>query len=305
MPIGTYYSNLFPSGSVRQDLQGIIYRVTPVDKPGFDSIGDTESRSKFHTWMTDALTVRQHNAQVEGADITVTDPNLPTLSGNWTQIFQKTWRVSESHEAMTHAGIASLSAHQAKLRLIELLTDMERALWQGTFATGTSLVASQMKGIIAALSTHKTTIASGTSVGMDETLLNDFYQMMWGNTNIMPSELFVGGTLKRRISGFTTGITRMEPADSGVLKKTISVYYSDFGRIQIWLCRDIPATASSGNGGLGMVAIAPEYFKKAWLRTVKSETLPKVADSYDGRVVGEFTMEYGNEAAGGAYLNLY
>jgi hypothetical protein len=284
---------------------GVIYRVTAVDKPLFDMLRDGEAHSKFHTWMTDALTVRQDNAQVEGADIVVAAPNTPSVVGNWTQIFQKTWRVSESHEAMSHAGIASLVAHQMKLRLVECLTDMETAFWKGSLATGTSGAASRLTGVIATLSTHKTTVASGTSSVLDETLLNDFYQMIWTNIQQIPTELFVGGTLKRRISGFTTGITRNEVASSGELNKTISVYYGDFGRIQVHLCRDIPSSApAQGAAGLGMVAINPDFFTKAWLRSMKTETLPKLADSYDGRIVGETTLQTGNEAASGAYLGL-
>jgi hypothetical protein len=299
VPIGTYYDNQFPTGSVRQDLQGVIYRVTPTDRPLSTMIGDDKARGKYHTWMTDALTVRSHNAQVEGHDITVAAPNVPSVVGNWTHILEKTWRVSESHEAMDHAGFPSLVGRQMKLRLIELLTDLETALWQSTLATGTSGAASQIKGVIATLSTHKTTTASGTSVGLDEALFNDMFQWMWQDVSMIPTEVFVGATLKRRISGFTTGITRNEVAQGGMAHRTIDVYYGDFGRLQIHLCRDVPQAGKGlGAAGLALCAIQPDFFKKAWLRTIKSEELPKLADSYDGRCVCEVTLQTGHEAAG-------
>jgi len=302
--IGSSYANLAPTGSVRQDLAGIIYRVTPVDRPLSEMTSDGRASSKYHTWMNDALTVRQANRHQEGHQILRAAPNVPSVVGNWCQIVEKTWTVTESHEAMTHAGLASLVKHQMDLRSTELLTDIEHELWVSTVVTNNTAVTSAMQGLIAlALAgSNASTIASGTSIGFDETVMNDMFQQLWENSNIFPSEVFVGAALRRRISGFTTRTTFFEPASSEQKRNTIGVYVSDFGTSRIHLCRDIPSTAGQGAAGLGIVMIAPQFFKKAWLRTIKAEPLPKLYDSYDGRCVAELTMEWGHANASGIRL---
>jgi hypothetical protein len=191
-----------------------------------------------------------------------------------------------------------------KIRTIELLTDLERELWQSTQVTGNATVPTRFNGVIASLTTHKSTIGSGVTVSLDETLFNDLFQWIWGNVAVIPTEVFVGAVLKRRVSGFTTGVTRNEDATTGMIKKTVDVYYSEFGRLQIHLSRDIPTGGGAANVGNGLYAIHPDFFKKAWLRTLRSEDLPKNADSYDGRCVCEVTLQTGHPAAGLGYQGL-
>lgn len=124
-------------------------------------------------------------------------------------------------------------------------------------------------------------------VALTEDVLNDGIQSAkdaGGN----PNAIYVSGSQKRAISGFATGIRRVE-ADGKTLGAAINVYDSDFGPMAIKYDRWTPA---------GTAAILDEkMFSTAFLRPVVSTELAKVGSSRDFLIEAEYCLESRGETA--------
>lgn len=292
MPVGTHYGDT----SIKEDVAQVIFQITPEDTPFYNMIGDSTANSPKHEWQIRSLTTRADNAQIEGNTYTFTAPVLPTRVSNLTQIFGKFPRVSNTSQATSRHAIGDLMADQIAQKMVEWKTDVEHALLRGSTASGNaSDTARRMNGLIAALSTNATSFASGVS--LSETHLNDLLQNIWSSGG-KPRDVLVNGYLKRRISGFTGGSTKNFEQTEKTIINTVSVYESDFSVVAVHLSRDVPGSAGAVTNAL--LAVDRDMFAKAWLRSPVTKRVAEVADSVDAVVIGELTLEFGNEAAGGA-----
>ena len=50
----------------REDLQNVIYDISPTDTPFMSSIGTGNAEATKHEWQTDSLASAASNAQIEG-----------------------------------------------------------------------------------------------------------------------------------------------------------------------------------------------------------------------------------------------
>lgn len=295
--VGTHY----PDTSLAEDVTDVIYQITPEDKPMFVMTGDTTISNPYHQWQVRALTTRQPNAEPEGFTYTFTaGMTTPVRQGNNAQIFAKEIRVSETEQAVQHYAISDMYADQMEIRLAEVGTDIEHALIQGTQVTGNASLARSFDGFIRAI---ETTGLSGhatqpTAISMSETHFNDFIQACWDQGG-EPRDVLTGGYMKRKISGFNAvNGTRYIPHDQGKVVNTISYYESDFFPVEIHLSRDVPRIGSpSGWSGYDLLLVDRTQVRKGWLRRMVSRRTPEIADSADGVIKGELTLEYGNAAA--------
>jgi hypothetical protein len=289
MPVGTHYGDT----SVKEDVLDIIAQITPEDTPFYDMIGDGGAASPKHEWQTRDLSTRNGNAQIEGDTYTFAAPVLPTRVNNFTQIVRKDVRLSGTSQATSRHAIGDLAADQTEQRMVEWKTDVEHALLRGSSASGNaSNTARQMDGLLNVISTNATAFASGTTLG--ETELNDLLNNVW-NSGGKPRDALVNGFLKRRISAFTGGSTKNFEQTEKKIINTVSVYESDFSVVAMHLSRDM----LSGTNANALAVVDKDMFAKAWLRRPFTERAPKVADSIDIVILGELTLEYGNEAAAG------
>jgi len=289
MPVGTHYGDT----SIKEDVMDIIFQITPEDTPFFNMIGSSDANSPKHEWQVRSLTTRSDNAQVEGHTFSFAAPVLPTRVSNFTQIIEKTARVSGSSQASARYAISNLVADQIEQRMVEWKTDTEHALLRGSSASGNaSDTARRMDGLLNAVSTNLTAFASGITLG--ETELNDLLESVW-NSGGKPRDALVNGFLKRRISSFSGNAQKRFDQSAKEVVNTIAIYESDFSTVAVQLSRDIP----SGTNANSLVVLDRDMFAKAWLRTPTTERVAKVADSIDTVIQGEVTLEYGNEAAAG------
>ncbi len=297
--IGTHYGDT----SVAEDVSEMIYQLTPEDTPFYNSTEDTTSNGVFHQWQSIAIGGRTHNANYEGstflftAGMQLVDPRR----FNITQIFNKMIRVSGTEVALQHYGIANIFLQQMKIRGAELKMDIEHSILNSTIASGASGTARVQQGIInfvvSGVSTY-TTHAAGVTI--TETHFNDFQQTCW-EYGSKPKDWFMHGKMRRRISGFVAGQTKFVNVEAYKSVNTQSVYESDFNVVKLHLCRDVPyqtATgAFSGYTGYGLLGVDLRLVKKAWLRRIEAMRTPKIADSFDGVMMGEMCIEGGHPNA--------
>lgn len=285
--------------SIAEDVTDIIYQITPEDTPFYNSIGDTQATAITHEWQVRDLSTRNANANYEGFTFTFTTAmTTPTRVTNVTQIMNKDVRVSETEIAVNHYAIGNLFADQMQIRMVEFKTDHEHALLQGTLVTGLTTAARSFQGFIAAIGSNASSYTNSTGLGtMTETVFNDAIQMAW-DLGGEPQDCFVGGKAKRHISSFTANLTRFIPADQQRQVNTISLYESDFFPVRVHLSRDIKAQEiDSTYTGYQFVFADLTMLKKAWLRRPTSMRVPVTADSADGIIKSESTLEWGNASA--------
>jgi hypothetical protein len=289
MPVGTHYGDT----SVKEDVMQVIFQITPEDTPFYNMIGDSTANSPKHEWQIRSLTTRSDNAVVEGASYTFAGPVLPTRVSNFTQIIQKTARVSGTSQATSRHAISNLVADQIEQRMVEWKTDTEHALLRGSNASGNaSDTARRMDGLLNAVSTNATAFASGITLGEDE--LNDLLETVW-NAGGKPRDALVHGFLKRRISSFSGNAAKRFDQNDREIVNTIAIYESDFSTVAVQLSRDM----LSGTNANACVVLDRDMFAKSWLRTPSTRRVAETADSIDTVIQGEVTLEYGNEAAAG------
>ncbi len=206
------------------------------------------------------------------------------------------FRVTETQEAIDHAGRASEYAYQASKALKSLARDMEKTLHDGTGNSGASGTARELKGVRAAITTNVVTAATGsTTAALSTTNLNLLLRTIWaaGGT---PNAIYVNGSQKEAISAFSTPITRNIDAASKRYTAVVNVYDSAYGPLDIIL--DRYCTTSE------LLALQEDQFKVAFLRPVMTTELPNNGGGKKGKVEAEYTLQYGNEAASGKLTNL-
>lgn len=217
----------YSDASRREDLIDVVTNVSPSETPLLKGLPTGPAATQtLHEYATDTFASAADNAGIEGAEFSAVDLTQPSRGNNVTQIFTDNITISGTEAVVS--GVVNAETYQVNKGLIEHAKDIELAIMAGSRASGSSGVARRMTGIINALTTNATTRSSGASLG--ETAFNDIMQLIYGSTGEVATEVYVGATLKRDISGFTAGSTKYTMADERSLNNVVSVYESDFGR---------------------------------------------------------------------------
>lgn len=287
-------------GSIAEDVTDLIYQITPTSKPLYNLSEDGRANGTWHQWQGRRLSTYNANAAEEGFAYSSFSEVIPTSRFyNYTQILTKLIRVSGTNQAIDHYGIADYFRDQMTQRMSEWGTDAEQAIVLGTIATGATGTARQMQGLCPAIAAHATTYTQdGTAGGLTESKFNGQIQRAW-DLGAETRDAFVKGNLKRKISSFTSSNTMFQKADERRVINSVGLYESDFFPVEIHLSRNVPGSASLvANAHTtfpdGVLMVDRTALKKAWLRRPAMERIPKTADSNDGVIYGEFTLEWGD-----------
>jgi hypothetical protein len=300
--------NAYDAKGLREDLADVIYSISPTDTPFQSSVGRTKATAVYHEWQTDALAAATtNNAAVEGAD--ASDATLsPTVRlGNYTQILQKTIKVSGTLDAVNKAGRKSEKAYQLAKASAEIKRDLETILLanQGQTAGSSNSSARKMGSLLSWLKTNTQVVTAtnnpttigvstrtdGTQRTFTEQLLKDAVADVFesgGN----PKVLMVGPSGKQKVSSFA-GIAAqrfMAPANTPTtIIGAADVYMSDFGTMSV-----VPNRFMRTRDAL---VLDPEYAAVAYLRPFQTNELAKAGDSDKTQILVECTLEVKNEAA--------
>lgn len=292
----------------REDLSDVIANISPTETPFQSSIGKTKATAVYHEWQTDSLAAATtNNAAVEGAD--ASDATLtPTVRlGNYTQILQKTIKVSGTLDTVNKAGRKSEKAYQLAKASAEIKRDLETILLsnQGRSAGSSNSTARKMAGLLSWLTTNTSVVTSAnnpTTIGVStrtdgtqRTFTEALLQAAVANVFTSggnPKVLMVGPTGKQKVSSFA-GIAAQRFAAPADMPTTIigaaDVYMSDFGMLSIVPNRFMRARDA--------FVLDPEYAAVAYLRPFQTNELAKAGDSDKTQLLVEATLEVKNEAA--------
>ncbi len=320
-PTGTFQT--YQAIGNREDLEDIIYDISPTETPFVSKIAKIKAKARLHEWQTDSLDSAAANSQIEGDDA-VTNTAAPTVRlTNYCQILSKTARVSGTQEAVDKAGRASEMTYQVRKRMEELKRDLEYALVRNQASSaGSGAVASRMAGLESWIATNKTSVgaASGsapvttpgfaagvvasptdsTAAGsVTETHLKSVIQSVWAAGGD-PGTLMVGPATKSKVSTAFAGIaTRYRDANKNggaAIVSGVDLYISDFGEHKIVPNRFVRDQ--------NILVLDMEYWALATLRPLKAMELAKTGDSDRKQLIMEATLVSKNEKASGKVTDI-
>lgn len=246
-----------------------------------------DAKAVLHEFPSYTLADAADNAQTEAAAFTVGDIAMPTRNTNLCQIFLKNIQVSRTQQ-LIDTSVPSTFEFAIEKSLKELAKDIELALMTGSRATGSTNSGRRMDGIMASISTMKTTRNSGDS--LSETLFNDIMSMVKGVTDEAVDEIYAGTTLKRDISGFTgrSNTRFVLPATDLRVINTTDAYQHDFGTVKVFWHRNVSNAANAKD----LVGINTNYWALSYLDRTHAERLPKESiDRVRAQLVAELTLE--------------
>jgi hypothetical protein len=297
---------------IREDLQDVIYSISPTETPFMSAAAREQVKNTFHEWQTDSLAAAvTNNAVIEGDEATLDASTATSRIGNYTQIMDKTVVITGTQEAVDKAGRASELAYQIAKKSKELKRDIESTLLTNQArAAGSSSAARTFASMGAWIATNSNKASDGTdptaSDGSDarndgtqraltEDMLKDVIKGTW-NAGGNPSVVMVGPFNKQKISGFTGGNTRFDASEDKTLYTSIDVYSSDFGDLEV-----VPNRFSRDRDAL---VLDMDYWSVGFLRDFTMHELSKTGDAEKRQILAELTLISRNEGASGGVFDL-
>ena len=308
-PTNTF--DTYDAVGIREDLQDVIYSISPTETPFMSAAAREQVKSTSHEWQTDALAAAvTNNAVIEGDEATLDASSATSRLNNKTQIMDKTVVITGTQEAVDKAGRASELAYQIAKKSKELKRDIESTLLANIAkATGNATTARTL-GTIGSWVFSNDVIGSsgasptgdgtdartdGTQRALTEDLLKSVIKSVW-NAGGNPSVIMTGPFNKQKVSGFTGGSTRFDASEDKTLYASIDVYSSDFGDLEV-----VPNRFSRDRDAW---VLDMDYWAVGFLRDFTMHELSKTGDSEKRQLLVELTLISRNEAASGLVADL-
>ena len=312
-PTNTFDS--YDAIGMKESLSDRIYNVDPSETPVVSALGRGKASSTQEEWQTDALDTPGANAQIEGDDTTAAAVTPTVRLTNRTQIFKKSFTITETEQVVDKAGRSDEVAYQTMLKGKALKNDIEYAILQnGAKVTGNSTTARQLAGMLAWIATNTSFNPTGggadpspvdgtdarddgTPRAFTEDLLKDVLQLMWDNGANVEGALVVTGSHNRGVfSSFTASTTQFNRAESGKLSASVRLYEGDFGTVKAVPCRHGRARDAW--------VLDTSMAEILELRPMKRTELAKTGDSDKFHIISELTLKVNNEKAHGLVADL-
>ena len=297
----------------REDLSDDISRINPEKTPFYSNTGKLKGgvSATFTEHQLEELDpVNTDNAHLEGDDTAIEAANVRERIGTYTQIFKKSGSVAGTQEAVDTAGVEDELDRQAMLKGIAARRDMEAAFLSKTASrpqSGTN--ARKLAGALSWMETNVSRGATGANGGwngtttdaptdgtlrtFEESQLEAVMLSRFNATGEITANLtaYMGGALKQAFGAFP-GLSETRDAPKGnrrVIYGAADVYQSNFGRLTAVphayaLDRDVLIADNS-------------YWKRADLRPMTREPLPKTGDAEKFQMIGECTLVSRNQKA--------
>ncbi|MBK3774760.1 hypothetical protein GAY31_11395 [Azospirillum brasilense] len=281
----------------KEDIADIVYNISPTETPFTSICGKRKVKNRLYQWQEDSLAAPAVNAQVEG--FTATDATLsPTvLRDNMTQIFSKTFKISETARAIDTYGREDELAYQSAKASQEIKRDLEHAL-VGTGQTkvaGSSSVASQTAGAQAQIDASVTTAAGAAALTENHYLTTkQKVYLEGGDTDVF----MVKPTDSLVVAGWSGAAGRTRDFNDGntTLTNVVNVYVSPFGTDKVVINRFLKSTDA--------LLVSKDSWNLAVLRPWTREELAKDGDSTKMMIVGEYGLMHTNTKGSGLITGL-
>lgn len=276
---------------IKEDISDVISDISPTKTPFLSLIGNEKTSNRFFQWQEDTLAAPRDNAQLEGFDATDATLTPTTLRSNYTQIFEKTIKISATEDAVSQYGRAKETAYQMVKAAKELKRDVERAyvgVDQAAVAgdeTTTARRSASVRQMIAAGLLED----AGTAAALTETMLLNAAQKAY-NAGGEPTIFMIKPADATKVAAFAAASGRQRDfANESKLVNVVDLYVSPFGEFKVvlnrWIKNDIA------------LLFDPDMWTNVTLRPWTRETLAKTGDNTKMMMVGEMGLKHKNYSA--------
>jgi hypothetical protein len=307
-----------------EDFRDVIYTVAKDETPFQKLVGTNYDVSATkHQWQTDTLRAPGDNAKPEGNDATFQQVAPTVEVGNYCQISDETFMISDTTEAVKKYGRKSEIKRQTVKKAKELARDMEHAMVgkvQPSSAGSNATPVRQSGSIWTWLSTNTDRGATGADGGYDQATgltvaptdgtLRDFaedqvknVQQQAFDVGAKPTVIMMHSSLKKTFSKFPgiAAIRADAPAErrkdaQAVIVGAADVYQGDFGYLT--------AIANPWQRARDVALLDPEMWEVGFLRGISQKPLAKTGDAEKRLVNCEWTLVAKNEASSGAIADV-
>ena len=286
-----------------EDLTDVLTKIGDMTTPVYSKLRKVSAKNTIHEWSTYTHDTAADNAQVEGATFQYGTLTAPSRLTNYTQIFSKTFQVSNTQQAVDPAGMEDEYAFRVQVALEAIGRDIEKALVNGTGASGSSGTASgtarKLKGILAFITTNVSTGygssgTTGSGRNISEGELNKLIQDCYSNGG-RPDWLLGSYTQVNKLAQLMSGMRSYNDGNKEFTSSML-VYSSPFGRLAVEGDSQIPDDT--------LTVLQKDMWAVAQLRPVAKKDTPETADAKNGVLIGELTLEARAEAMNGKATGL-
>ena len=292
MPTVSGTLKTFDQVGKREDVEDIIYDISPTTTPMLSSIGSSTAAATLHQWLQDELAAVGTNAAVEGADAGTASTITQTVKTANTQIFDKVVQVSGTAEAVGTYGRTSDLAYAIAKAGKEVKRDIEHA-FVGAGQAGTAGNGSTARQLTSAANqiNAATTNTAGSNRALTEALLLDVLQKCYEEGG-EPNQVQVTPSHSVTVAGFATASGRQRDFATGTtLVNAVDIIISPFGQVSV-----VPNRFLNANT---VLVLDTEYWSRAVLRPMQTVVLAKTGDSDKRQMLTELTLVCENDKASG------
>jgi hypothetical protein len=279
-----------------EDVSDIISNISPTKVPFSSSLRSEKVKARNFEWQEDSLRSVQENAQKEG--FTAVDATLtPTLiRQNYTQILEKTVKVSNTADVISTYGRAKESAYQLSKAGEELSRDLEHAFVgvDQALDNGNDDTIRRMASYYQMI--DPATTVAGAGALTEEDLVSCHQQLYDEGADatifmIKPSDSII-------VAGFAGSAGRNRTINDGykTIVNAVDLYVSPFGELKVVLNRFIKPTNA--------ILYDPDNWRKVVLRPWSRTTLALDGDNVKMMIVGEYSLKHVNWKASGTINGL-
>jgi hypothetical protein len=302
--MSTSHFKTYDQVGIKEDVSDVISNISPTTTPFQSLIRNERCNNTVFQWQEDELAAVGDNAAVEGDDATLSDMAPTVMRSNYTQIMQKTVKVSGTADAVSTYGRAKETAYQLAKKSAELKREFEYHLVgkAQNAAAGTSSDARLFGNVfgtdVAADDIIDSSVTEDKSgAALDEAAIlavnQKIYEAGSEATYIMvkPADSLI-------IAGFDAASGRNRTINDGnkQIVNAVDLYVSPFGEQKVIINRFLKATEA--------LVFDPAMWSIVTLRPFTRTLLAKTGDADKHQIVGEFSLKHKNYKATGRITGL-
>lgn len=308
----------------REELSDVVNRITPEDTPIYSMIGKESVAGVHPEWEIDDLAPPGANVQTEGDEYSFGALTPPARVGNYTQIFRKTFIISNTQEAVSNAGDVEKRKYQKAKKGVEIRKDVEYSIVSNVGSVGGATRVSG--GLPSWLTTNVSRGATGANGGFNsgtgltapatngtqraftKVLLDQaMSQAYTAGANV--TDLVVAPYVKSVFVSFMSdaNVAPFRYAASGggdnTIVATADIYEGPYGKVTVK-----PNRVMAVNAGVARNAflIDRDMLAWGWLRRIAEDRgVAKTGDSDKCVLIGEGTLKVKNEAGNAVVADIF
>ena len=311
---GTGINTVHTTAGEKEDFSDIIGLIAPYDTPCYSTFRKVDAIAPVVHWQEDELAAPSATAIVEGADVgDDADVSSPGISINYTQLFEKTAKVSSTADATQWHGRSSEIDYQVMKRGREIKRNIEFAMVGVTNVAvpGDLTTAREMASADQLITPTKALAITTNLVESDVLTVQQEVYEAGGDPNwllVTPATSAVVANFAYidPTNGSVASARSREIENGNKLVNIVEIYQSPYGTMTVVTDKFLMGAVGAGGDGTGSTALLLETDRWAIpvLQPIQVEDLAKVGHSDRKLVSCESSLLHENTNASGSITNI-